>query len=89
MIKSPLRYPGGKSRAIPQIIKYLPANFSEYREPFVGGGSFFIYLKQNYPKLNIWINDLNQNLFLFWKYSQIIRFRVRIFNPVQQIWILL
>lgn len=71
MIKSPLRYPGGKSRAIPQIIKYLPANFSEYREPFVGGGSLFIYLKQNYPKLNIWINDLNQNLFLFWKYSQI------------------
>jgi len=71
MIKSPLRYPGGKSRAIPQIANYLPANFSEYREPFVGGGSLFIYLKQAYPKLNIWINDLNQNLFLFWKYSQL------------------
>lgn len=71
MIKSPLRYPGGKSRAIPQIINFLPANFSEYREPFVGGGSLFIYLKQAYPKLNIWINDLNQNLFLFWKYSQL------------------
>ncbi len=71
MIKSPLRYPGGKSRAIPQIIKFLPANFSECREPFVGGGSLFIHLKQAYPKLNIWINDLNQNLFLFWKYSQL------------------
>lgn len=70
MIKSPLRYPGGKSKAIQKIVKYLPANFSEYREPFVGGGSLFIYLKQNFPQLNIWINDLNSELYLFWKIAQ-------------------
>lgn len=70
MIKSPLRYPGGKSRAIKQIIEYLPESFDEYREPFVGGGSVFIYLKQKYPKLKIWINDLNTELFLFWRYAQ-------------------
>jgi DNA adenine methylase len=46
MIKSPLRYPGGKSKAIDQIAEYIPDSFSEYREPFVGGGSVFIYLKQ-------------------------------------------
>ncbi|MBX3036621.1 MAG: DNA adenine methylase [Anaerolineales bacterium] len=49
----------------------LPKEFEEYREPFVGGGSFFIYLKQKYPRLKIWINDLNPELYFFWKYAQI------------------
>lgn len=71
MIKSPLRYPGGKSRAIQQMKSLLPKEFKEYREPFVGGGSFFIYLRQVYPKLKIWINDLNPELYFFWKYAQI------------------
>jgi DNA adenine methylase len=66
LVKSPLRYPGGKSKAIPQIINYLPAHFTEYREPFVGGGSLFIYLKQMYPELECWINDLNVDLYYFW-----------------------
>ncbi|MBW4506865.1 MAG: DNA adenine methylase [Scytonematopsis contorta HA4267-MV1] len=70
MIKSPLRYPGGKSKAINQIAKYLPDNFTEFREPFIGGGSVFIYLKQKFPHLKIWINDLNTELFLFWKFTQ-------------------
>ncbi|MBH8562785.1 DNA adenine methylase [Nostoc sp. CENA67] len=70
MFKSPLRYPGGKSKAINQIVEYLLDNFSEFREPFVGGGSVFIYLKQKFPDLKIWINDLNRELFLFWKLAQ-------------------
>jgi DNA adenine methylase len=70
LIKSPLRYPGGKSRAIDTIVKYLPEQFGEYREPFVGGGSLFFYLKQKFPHLDIWINDLNPELFLFWKIAQ-------------------
>ncbi|MEH2448159.1 MAG: DNA adenine methylase [Nostoc sp.] len=70
MIKSPLRYPGGKSKAINQIVEYLPKNFSEFREPFVGGGSVFIYLRQKFPHIKIWINDLNRELFFFWKFAQ-------------------
>ncbi|MBH8555797.1 DNA adenine methylase [Nostocaceae cyanobacterium CENA357] len=70
MIKSPLRYPGGKSKGINQITEYLPDSFSEFREPFVGGGSVFIYLKQKFPHLKIWINDLNHELFMFWKSTQ-------------------
>ena len=70
MLKSPLRYPGGKSKAINQIVEYLPQSFLEFREPFVGGGSVFIYLKQKFPELKIWINDLNRELFLFWKFAQ-------------------
>ncbi|MBI5354780.1 MAG: DNA adenine methylase [Chloroflexi bacterium] len=71
MIKSPLRYPGGKSRAIQRMKLLLPNEFNEYREPFAGGGSFFIYLKQEFPKLKIWVNDLNAELYYFWKYAQI------------------
>ena len=70
-IKSPLRYPGGKSRAIQRMKALLPEHFDEYREPFVGGGSFFIYLRQKSPDLKIWINDLNPELYCFWKYTQI------------------
>lgn len=71
MIKSPLRYPGGKSRAITQMKILLPQEFEEYREPFVGGGSFFLYLRQAFPTLKIWINDLNPELYYFWKIAQI------------------
>lgn len=69
-IKSPLRYPGGKSRAIQRMKHLLPSEFDEYREPFVGGGSFFIYLKQKRTDLKVWINDLNLELYYFWKYAQ-------------------
>ncbi len=70
MFKSPLRYPGGKSKALNTIAKYFPDNFSEFREPFVGGGSVFIYLKQKFPDRKFWINDLNTELFYFWKIAQ-------------------
>lgn len=69
MIKSPLRYPGGKSRAISLISKLVP-DFKEFREPFVGGGSLFIYLKQNFPLRKYWINDLYFPLFNFWHMCQ-------------------
>lgn len=65
MIKSPLRYPGGKSKAIDSISKLIP-DFKEFREPFVGGGSVFVYLKQKYPSRIFWINDIYQNLYHFW-----------------------
>ena len=71
ILKSPLRYPGGKSRAIQRMNHLLPEEFDEYREPLVGGGSFFIFLKQKRPDLKIWINDLNPELYCFWKYAQI------------------
>jgi len=69
MIKSPLRYPGGKSKAIKFIAPLIP-EFNEYREPFVGGGSVFVYLKQKYPFKKFWINDIYENLYHFWKQAQ-------------------
>jgi DNA adenine methylase len=69
MIKSPLRYPGGKSRAV-ELISALVPDFDEFREPFLGGGSIFIYLKQRFPKKIFWVNDLHFNLFKFWEMCQ-------------------
>lgn len=70
MIQSPLRYPGGKTRAIHVIKDFIPADFDEYREPFIGGGSFFIYMRQTHPNIKCWVNDLNPELYLFWKHAQ-------------------
>ena len=65
-VTSPLRYPGGKSKALGQILPLIPLDFSEYREPFLGGGSVFIALKQLHPQATYRINDLNHDLFCFW-----------------------
>jgi len=69
MIKSPLRYPGGKSRAVETIAKLIP-DFDEFREPFLGGGSVFVYVKQRYPNKKYWVNDLYSELYKFWTMTQ-------------------
>ncbi len=69
MIRSPLRYPGGKSRAVERISRLIPP-FEEFREPFVGGGSVFIYLKQKFPQSKFWINDKYAELATFWSILQ-------------------
>ena len=67
-LKTPLRYPGGKSRAVTKMGQYLPdlREYKEFREPFLGGGSVAIYLSKMYPSLNIWVNDLYEPLVNFW-----------------------
>ncbi len=68
-IKSPLRYPGGKSKALKKILPII-LDFDEFREPMVGGGSVFFALKQKYPNKKYWINDINKDLILFYQYYQ-------------------
>ena len=67
-LKTPLRYPGGKSRAVTKMGQYLPdlREYKEFREPFLGGGSVAIYLSKMHPSLNIWVNDLYEPLVNFW-----------------------
>jgi len=69
MIKSPLRYPGGKSRSVDLISTLIP-EFDEFREPFLGGGSIFIYAKQRFPDKTFWVNDLYFELYKFWEMAQ-------------------
>lgn len=71
-LKTPLRYPGGKSRATKKMAEFFPLfkDYTEFREPFVGGGSVALYITQMYPHLDIWVNDLYQPLYNFWKELQ-------------------
>ncbi len=39
MPKTPLRYPGGKSRAVKHILPLIPEDCEELCSPFLGGGS--------------------------------------------------
>lgn len=65
-MKSPLRYPGGKTRAIKILEKYAPSDKKVLISPFFGGGSFELYMKttKNYKLI---ANDLFEPLYNFWR----------------------
>ena len=68
--KSPLRYPGGKTRACYNLNKILEEhfelkNFSNIVSPFFGGGSFEFFVQNKY-NLNIIANDKFTPLYNFW-----------------------
>jgi len=71
-LKTPLRYPGGKSRACTKMGQFFPdlREYVEYREPFLGGGSVAIHVSKMYPHLKIWVNDLYEPLINFWSNLQ-------------------
>jgi len=71
-LKTPCRYPGGKSRACVKMDAYFPdlRNYDEFREPFLGGGSVAIHITKKYPYLDIWVNDLYEPLVNFWQQLQ-------------------
>jgi DNA adenine methylase len=68
---SPLRYPGGKTRACKKLDTILKehfdiSKFNNIVSPFFGGGSFEFYIQNNY-RLNIIANDKFVPLYNFWK----------------------
>jgi len=67
-LKTPLRYPGGKSKATTKMAPYFPPknNVKHYREPFLGGGSVALWMTQNYNLESVWVNDLYWPLYNFW-----------------------
>lgn len=71
-LKTPLSYPGGKSRATSFMFQYLPDNrkIKEYRESFLGGGSVAIEFTKRFPHIPIFVNDKYLNLYLFWTILQ-------------------
>ena len=68
--KTPLRYPGGKSKAIYKLEKCLPRNFpssiTEFHDCFLGGGSIPIYITKLFPSMTIKVNDIYEPLYNFW-----------------------
>jgi len=72
---SPLRYPGGKTRACKILDKIIDEyfNISEFDQlisPFFGGGSFEFYFQNKYKK-NLIVNDKFHPLYTFWNQVKI------------------
>lgn len=63
---TPIRYTGGKKNSLKTLDQYFIKDYTHYREPFIGGGSVFLYLKQFQPDASYWINDIYHNLYCFW-----------------------
>jgi DNA adenine methylase len=72
MLKSPLRYPGGKTRACKILEEIVKDNFDIEKKfniisPFFGGESFEFHLYNKYNAGKIIANDKFTPLYLFWK----------------------
>ena len=68
--KSPLRYPGGKTRACKKLETIMKehfniSDFDNLISPFFGGGSFEFHIQNNF-KLKIIANDKFTPLYNFW-----------------------
>lgn len=57
-----LKWAGGKGRLLPQLLKHLPADFSAYHEPFVGGGALFFELVAQARIRQAFLSDINSSL---------------------------
>lgn len=53
-----LKWAGGKTQMIPNLIEAMPKSFNNYIEPFIGGGALFFHLS---PKSAV-IADSNPEL---------------------------
>jgi DNA adenine methylase len=73
--KSPIRYPGGKTRACKIIDKVINdhfdlSNIDTIISPFFGGGSFEFYMQNKYG-LKLIVNDKFTPLYNFWNQIKI------------------
>ncbi|EGQ2937024.1 DNA adenine methylase [Staphylococcus pseudintermedius] len=66
-IQTPLRYPGGKSKAYPYIRELTSINkCNTYIEPYAGGAGVAISLLLNEDVKKIIINDYDKAIYAFW-----------------------
>jgi DNA adenine methylase len=75
-LKPFIKWVGGKTQIIDDIMKLFPANINNYYEPFLGGDSVLLALLSHikagkiHLKGNIYANDLNFNLITLYKNIQ-------------------
>jgi DNA adenine methylase len=67
MCKTFFPYPGGKGKLAPHIISAINRHeFTEYREPFVGGGAIGIHYATE-SHADCWLNDKDIGIYSLWK----------------------
>ena len=56
-----------------KLFNFVPDlnDYTEWREPFLGGGSMSIEVTKRYPHIKVWVNDLYYPVYNFWKQLQV------------------
>lgn len=62
--KPVLKWAGGKSSLLPQMLPFFPKNCVRYFEPFLGGGAVFFSLRPGTPAV---LNEINLELVRFYE----------------------
>ena len=83
-VRSPLRYPGGKSKAVKTILKYLPRGLKTLVSPFMGGGSVELAVASKGAR--VYGYDAFEPLVFFWQavlnYPESLAGVVRQYHPL-------
>jgi DNA adenine methylase len=66
-LSSILKWAGGKRRIAHFLSKFCPDVIERYFEPFLGGGSLFLYLAQTKPRFKAVLSDSNPDLINVYK----------------------
>lgn len=53
-----VKWAGGKGQLLEKLTSFMPEEYSDYYEPFIGGGALLFHLQPNHPHLN----DMNEEL---------------------------
>lgn len=61
-MKSFVKWAGGKRRAVPRLLEFLPSKINNYFEPFVGGGALFWEVNRLKKANKFFLNDSNKRL---------------------------
>ena len=59
-----LKYVGGKTALLPDLLRRMPRSFERYHEPFVGGGALFFRVQptRRFRRVDAILSDLNGDL---------------------------
>jgi DNA adenine methylase len=57
-----IKWAGGKTQLLPQLVQFMPNNISRYEEPFLGSGAVFFLLKLNFDLEKVVLSDNTSEL---------------------------
>ncbi len=84
--RSPLRYPGGKNRAVKSIYSLIPVNETKLCSPFLGGGSIELICT---TKMQVHGADIFEPLTAFWRvllaHPELLAQRVEQYYPLTKV----
>lgn len=63
MVKPFVKWAGGKRQLVNKLFENIPSSFSNYHEPFVGGGALYFKLWNEGLIKKAYLNDFNEHLY--------------------------